>query len=176
MTQGCLIPSLVAALPVVVGVSCAAPPSSGAMTDAKTPAIPSKIAMALAQEAIELEGGSPLTAKQLVAMAMQESSLVPSAIGDRGQAVGLFQFHVGTWADHTNGLGWKRDMPLESFRVAVRYAKRGARLLSRASDKKDRTVERLWSHHNVGNIRRINERYVRAVFKRYSDLHAGRIP
>jgi len=174
MTQGCLIPSLVAAPLLTAIVSCAASKSIVSSTTSKP--LSAKIALRLAGEAIELEGGSPLTPKQLVAMALQESSLVPDAIGDHGKAVGLFQFHKGTWADHTNGTGWQREMPLESFRVAIRYAKRGSRLLARSPNQQDRRVERLWSHHNVGNIRKVNERYVNAVYKRYSDLNAGRIP
>lgn len=128
-----------------------------------------KVALALAEEAITAEGGSPLDAKCLVAMAMQESGLNPNAWGDHGAAHGLFQFHRGTWGDHADK-DWTRDMPLPSFRVAIRYAKRGNRLLSRTPQYGHDMVHKLWSHHNVGNVRTINTKYVSAVQKRYNTL------
>lgn len=103
----------------------------------------------LAEVAIAQEKDSPLSADELVAMCLVESNGDPDAVGDGGKAVGLFQFHTGTWKDHTHSPLNRRD-PFASFVVAIRYAKRGARLCATHHVVPTRWV--LWRHHNAGNI------------------------
>lgn len=89
-------------------------------------------------------------------MAFVESSFNPNAIGDHGSAVGIMQFHRGTFYDYAPK-DWRREDPLMSMRVAIRYAKRGAKLWRFMG--KVPTVPRLWSHHNRGNARGYNAEY-----------------
>lgn len=117
---------------------------------------------AIADQAIKLEGGSPLSANELVAMCLVESSGNPDAVGDGGRAVGLLQFHAPTWGDHADK-GWLRTDPMQSMRVGIRYAKRGVRLCRRAG--LEPTSDRIWSHHNLGNVRRFNAEYARRCRK-----------
>lgn len=109
-----------------------------------------------ARSAIQLEKTSPLSAEELAAMAFVESSFNPNAIGDNGKAVGLMQFHRGTFYDYAPP-SWRREDALQSMRIAIRYAKRGAKLWRFMG--KVPTVPRLWSHHNRGNARGYNAEY-----------------
>ena len=109
-----------------------------------------------ARSAIQLEKVSPLSAEELAAMAFVESSFNPNAIGDHGNAVGIMQFHRGTFYDYAPK-DWHREDALQSMRIAIQYAKRGSRLWKFMG--KIPTVPRLWSHHNRGNVRGYNAEY-----------------
>lgn len=110
----------------------------------------------LADNAIALEHGSPLTRNELVAMCLVESSGNPSAVGDGGKAVGLFQFHAPTWKDILPSNPPRTD-PLWQFRAAIRYAKRNAAL--RRGKRLGPTARSLWMAHNAGNVRGHNTGY-----------------
>lgn len=117
----------------------------------------------LADQAIQLEGSSPLTADELVAMCLVESGGNPNAVGDGGRAVGLFQFHPGTWRDMTNNKVNRHNL-LWNFMAAIRYAKRGEMLWLKSrwcQPGKPCPRVTLWMHHNSGNVRGANTSYAR---------------
>lgn len=134
---------------VLVGLSLAARAEDKKYKTAKRPLLTTTQLRELAEAAIRQEGDSPLSRDELVAMCLVESNGNPDAVGDGGKAVGLFQFHAGTWKDHTHSPLSRRD-PFASFVVAIRYAKRGARLCATHQVAPTRWV--LWRHHNAGNI------------------------
>lgn len=111
----------------------------------------------MARGALALEGPCGLTTDELVAMCLVESGGDAGAIGDGGQAVGLFQFHGPTWTDHADST-WSRRDAVPSFRTAIRYAKRAQRLLRASHQGTHRDL--IWSHHNQGNIRAYASGYV----------------
>ena len=55
-------------------------------------------------------------------VADHESRFDPQAIGDHGDAVGLYQFHLGTWQHFRSRMG----LPLDDLRLDAREATRTA--------------------------------------------------
>jgi len=55
-------------------------------------------------------------------VADHESRFDPPAIGDHGDAVGLYQFHLGTWQHFRSRMG----LPLDDLRLDAREATRTA--------------------------------------------------
>jgi soluble lytic murein transglycosylase-like protein len=55
-------------------------------------------------------------------VADHESRFDPQAIGDHGDAVGLYQFHLGTWQHFRSRMG----LPLDDLRLDAREAARTA--------------------------------------------------
>lgn len=141
---------------VLVGACGQADSAASRPSSEQTESLSLSAVLKTARLAIQLETTSPLSAEELAAMAFVESSFNPSAIGDHGSAVGIMQFHRGTFYDYAPK-DWRREDALQSMRVAIRYAKRGCRLWKFMG--KVPTVPRLWSHHNRGNARGYNAEY-----------------
>lgn len=60
--------------------------------------------------------------EELIGVARCESSLRPDAVGDHGEAVGLFQFHPWRWEINAPALGYVGDLradPVAAARVAA---------------------------------------------------------
>lgn len=118
----------------------------------------------LSKAACELEGWRREDAPLWVAaIILRESSGYPDAVGDKGKAVGLGQFHEGTWREVWRGMCPPSDRTnsMLSARGVVRYMREGER----------KCVRRRWSawfirladHHNAGHIHKGSTEYGRSV-------------
>ena len=65
---------------------------------------------------------SGVSADFALCVAQRESGLDPGAIGDHGEAVGLYQFHPGTWRRFRAEMG----LPLDDLRADARESARTA--------------------------------------------------
>ena len=59
----------------------------------------------------------------------RESEFDPAAVGDDGRAVGLFQWHIGSWIHVRRAMGLsiedRRDNPVEATVTALWWIKQG---------------------------------------------------
>jgi hypothetical protein len=71
----------------------------------------------------------PRVVRAVWATGWSESNWSPTAAGDGGDSVGVFQFRSATWADLGVGDLAGRENPFDSGRAFVAYARRGSKPL-----------------------------------------------
>jgi hypothetical protein len=116
--------------------------------------------MARGAIAIEAPADRAITPSLLAAIALVESGGLPTATGDEGRSVGLFQFSVAAWQDAARGpaskngaRGWTpadRRNPNTSMRAAVRWLSWGAERMKKGGLSVN--VRTLAAFHNSGRV------------------------